>query len=196
MVKIIKNGDTYKRIGCKGCGCIFEYCDLDTEEDLVECPECGLYQDTSDAEQPYNIEKTVENILKEEHKDTDEYIKLQEEKIKGLEELENLKIIEEQKKEIERLNNIVENQRIIFDDFDKKYEEEIKGLKRELISREQLTNILNKSYNNAKINAYEEFAGELNQRLIKPNSPFKESYVVKSDISETLCILKEKQKYQ
>lgn len=192
MIHVIKNGNTYKRIECTGCGCIFEFCGLDTEDDLVECPECGFTQDTSDALHPYSIEKTVENILKEEHKDTDEYVKLQQEKIKGLKELESLKVIEEQKKEIERLNNTVEGQ----NDFNKKCEKEIDELKRALSGREQLISILNKSYGNAKINAYEEFAGELNQRLIKPNNLFKESYVVNSDINETLYVLKEKQKYQ
>ena len=123
MIKIIKNGDTHKRIECESCGCIFEFCGLDTEDDVVECPECGFSQDTecdvvewpefgfsqdtSDAENSYSIEKTIENILKEEHKDTDEYLKLQEERIKDLKELENRKIIEEQKKEIERLNNML-----------------------------------------------------------------------------------------
>ena len=98
MIKIIKNGDTHKRIECESCGCIFEFCGLDTEDDVVECPECGfsqdteddivecpefgLSQDTSDAENSYSIEKVIENILKEEHKDTDEYVKLQEERIK------------------------------------------------------------------------------------------------------------------
>ncbi len=194
MIKIIKNGDTHKRIECESCGCIFEFCGLDTEDDIVECPECGLSQDTSDAKNSYSIEKTIENILKEEHKDTDEYLKLQEEKIKDLKELENRKIIEEQKKEIERLNNIIEGQRVIFNDFNEKCDKESEGLKRALSGREQLINILNKSYGNAKINAYEEFASRLNQRLIKPIN--RESYVVKSDIDETLYILKEKQKYQ
>lgn len=194
MIDIIKNGDTHKRIECASCGCIFEFCGLDTENDLVECPECGLSQDTSDAEHPYSIEKTVENILKEEHKDTDEYVKLQEERIKDLKELENRKIIEEQRKEIKRLNDIVEGQRAIIDDFIKKYEEKSEELKIVFNSREQLINTLNKNYGDVKINAYEEFAGELNQRLIKPIN--RESYVVKSDIDETLYILKEKQKYQ
>lgn len=111
MIDIIKNGDTHKRIECASCGCIFEFCGLDTEDDLVECPECGWSQDTIDAKPPYSIEKTVENLLKEEHKDTDEYVKLQEERIKDLKELENRKIIEEQKKEIKRLNDIIEEQR-------------------------------------------------------------------------------------
>ena len=194
MIDIIKNGDTHKRIECASCGCIFEFCGLDTEDDLVECPECGLSQDTSDAEPPYSIEKTVENILKEEHKDTDEYVKLQEERIKDLKELKNRKIIEEQKKEIKRLNDIIEEQRAIIDDFINKCEEKSEEIKKALSSREQLINIFNKCYGNAKINAYEEFASELNQRLIKPI--LEESYVVKSDINETLYILKEKQNYQ
>ena len=206
MIKIIKNGDTHKRIECESCGCIFEFCGLDTEDDVVECPECGFSQDTeddvvecpelgfsqdtSDAENSYSIEKVIENILKEEHKDTDEYVKLQEERIKDLKELENRKIIEEQKKEIERLNNIIEGQRAIFNDFNEKCDKESEELKRELSSRERLINILNKNYYDAKINAYEEFAGELNKRGDK------KAYVVKSDIDETLYILKEKQKYQ
>lgn len=210
MIDIIKNGDTHKRIECESCGCIFEFCGLDTEDDIVECPECGFSQDTeddvvewpefgfsqdtSDAVNSYSVEKTVENILKEEHKDTDEYVKLQEERIKDLKELENRKIIEEQKKEIKRLNDIIEGQRAIIDDFIKKYEEKSEELKRALSSREQLINTLNKNYGDAKINAYEEFASELNQRLIKPI--LKESYAVKSDIDETLSVLKEKQKYQ
>ena len=182
MIDIIKNGDTHKRIECASCGCIFEFCGLDTEDDSVECPECGLSQDTSDAEHPYSIEKTVENILKEVHKDTDEYVKLQEERMQE-EKIKDLKELENRKKEIKRLN-----------DFINKCEEKSEELKRALSSREQLINILNKSYGDAKINAYEEFANELNQRLIKPI--LEESYVVKSDINETLYILKEKQKYQ
>lgn len=212
MIKIIKNGDTHKRIECESCGCIFEFCGLDTEDDVVECPECGFSQDTeddivewpefgfsqdtSDAENSYSIEKTIENILKEEHKDTDEYVKLQEERIKDLKELENRKIIEEQKKEINRLNDVVEGQRAIIDDFIKKYEEKSEELKMVFSSREQLINTLNKNYGDVKINAYEEFAGELNQRLIKSDNLFKEPYVVKSDINATLYVLKEKQKYQ
>ena len=212
MIKIIKNGDTHKRIECESCGCTFEFCGLDTEDDVVECPECGFSQDTeddvvewpefgfsqdtSDAVNSYSVEKTVENILKEEHKDTDECVKLQEEKIKDLKELENRKIIEEQKKDSKRLNDIIEGQRAIIDDFIKKYEEKSEELKRALSSREQLINTLNKNYGDVKINAYEEFAGELNQRLIKSDNLFQEPYVVKSDINATLYVLKEKQKDQ
>lgn len=212
MIKIIKNGDTHKRIECESCGCTFEFCGLDTEDDVVECPECGFSQDTegdvvecpefgfsqdtSDAKNSYSIEKVIENILEEEHEDTDEYVKLQEERIKDLKELENRKIIEEQKKEINRLNDVVEGQRAIIDDFIKKYEEKSKELKMVFSSREQLMNALNKNYGDVKINAYEEFAGELNQRLIKSDNLFQEPYVVKSDINATLYVLKEKQKDQ
>lgn len=45
MIKVIKHGNTHKRIECPRCGCIFEFTGDDVYpvglgKHMVECPEC------------------------------------------------------------------------------------------------------------------------------------------------------------
>ena len=54
MKKIIKHGNTYKRIECKHCKCIFEFSIIDVHSEysgqFVNCPECNESNQLSSAE--------------------------------------------------------------------------------------------------------------------------------------------------
>lgn len=57
MIKIIKHGDTYKKLKCEECGCEYIFSDNETylsenygeRHYYVKCPECGYPNDRIEA---------------------------------------------------------------------------------------------------------------------------------------------------
>lgn len=54
MIEVLEHGNTYRKIECEYCQCVFRFTDEDTlwlsmSRSMIKCPECGRLLDKQDA---------------------------------------------------------------------------------------------------------------------------------------------------